>query len=271
MTNRSQYRGQKQEDTDSWVFSYADMMTLLLGFFVILFSLSKIEENRFNSFAKEISKSLKSNKVVEKKIAKNVIEEQKSHALDVLLAMMQIGSNDEDAIRQIRRFQKSENQSEQAMQILLNSLAQKNKKLFEGIRSSIDPKDRSIEIVLPEVALFDTGQAELNKEAVRIVRGIGSELTAVKDLVRIRVVGHTDSRLPRSSSVVKDNFTLSAARATSVARELIRVGMEADLLEISGMGPLKPLLPEKTPDGKWIERNMASNRRVHIYVDRKPI
>ena len=264
-----------KEDSNQWIFSYADMMTLLLGFFVILFSLSNIDNSKFNAFADKISESLKNTKVKQKsqqEPTKAIPKEKvKSHALDVLLAMMNIGSSQDDGINRIRKLQQSQNDSSVAKEMIMSSFSEEEKILLDDIKAKLTPDQRSVEIVLPQAPLFSTGSYALNDSAVQIVESVASKLIKVKDLVKIKVIGHTDSRAPRNPDAKSDNFTLSASRATAVARVLISKGLDPQKMEVSGMGSLQPLYPEKDSRGNWIEENMRANRRVHIYLMRKEI
>jgi chemotaxis protein MotB len=114
--------------------------------------------------------------------------------------------------------------------------------------------------------LFELGRADLSPAAYQKLRDLGASLSVSSGIEAIEVVGHTDSKPARSDALYRSNFTLSSMRAGIVAEALLKGGVSAAKVKVSGMGSLRPILPERGADGRLIEENCAKNRRVSIVV-----
>lgn len=130
---------------------------------------------------------------------------------------------------------------------------------FEGLDVSFDPSAGTITVTLPNAILFDSGKATLKKATSTELDGIRSVLRSKYSGKEVDVVGHTDTD-PIKKSPWKDNWELSAQRALTVARYLIKRGIPEERIRASGCGPARPIASNATAGGK------AKNRRVEIVV-----
>ncbi|HUU20355.1 MAG TPA: OmpA family protein [Sedimentisphaerales bacterium] len=129
----------------------------------------------------------------------------------------------------------------------------------EGYDVAFDPSKGTITVTLPNAILFDSGKAELK-------RATSTELDHIRSVLRdkypgkqIDVVGHTDTD-PIKKSKWKDNWELSAQRALSVLRYLVKRGISEKDIQAVGCGESQPIASNSTNSGK------AKNRRVEIVV-----
>lgn len=126
----------------------------------------------------------------------------------------------------------------------------------------IESQGEVLRIRLPEDVLFDSGQAELNPDGLRVVAQLGSRLAAVTE-GHIDVEGHTDDR-PITGSLADrfpTNWELSTARATQVVRLFAEeAGIAPERLTASGYGAHRPVASNDSPEGR------AANRRIEIRV-----
>jgi len=124
----------------------------------------------------------------------------------------------------------------------------------------VDAAKGTITVTLPNSILFDSGKAELKKATISELDHIHSVLQQGNYAGRqIDVVGHTDSQ-PITKSKWKDNWELSAQRALTVTRYLIRKGISDKLIRAVGSGESQPVASNSTTAG------MAKNRRVEIVI-----
>lgn len=130
---------------------------------------------------------------------------------------------------------------------------------FEGYDVAFDPSAGTITVTLPNAILFDSGKATLKKATSAELDGIRSVLRSKYAGKEIDVVGHTDTD-PIKKSPWDDNWELSAQRALTVARYLIKRGIPEERIRASGCGPARPIASNATASGK------AKNRRVEIVV-----
>ncbi len=129
----------------------------------------------------------------------------------------------------------------------------------EGLDVAFDPTAGTITVTLPNAILFDSGKATLKKATSAELDHIRSVLRSKYAGKQVDVVGHTDTD-PIKKSPWDDNWELSAQRALTVARYLIKRGIPEGQIRASGCGPARPIASNATASGK------AKNRRVEIIV-----
>lgn len=237
-------RKKKKEDSGPgaplWLVSYGDMVTLVLTFFVLLFSFSSINVQKFEmmimSFQGALGfmpggKSIQPDpNVFGGKVSTQSGEEQKS-AIDI-----------HQAAQNLRNYLRAEGLDKQVI-----------------VRIS----QRGVSVSLSDQFLFDSGRAELKPEGMRVLFKIAE---FIKNTVpAVAVEGHTDS-VPLKGGIYRDNWGLSAARAASVASYLQdRAGFDPQKLQAVGFGSHRPIVPNDTPE------HMALNRRVDlVFLSRYP-
>jgi chemotaxis protein MotB len=129
----------------------------------------------------------------------------------------------------------------------------------EGYDVAFDAQAGTITVTLPNTILFDSGKADLKKSSVAELDHIRSVLQQKYSDKQIEVVGHTDAE-PIKKSKWKDNWELSAQRALSVVRYLIKQGIPNEQIRAVGCGESRPVASNATASGK------AQNRRVEIVI-----
>ncbi|MFQ6036962.1 MAG: OmpA family protein [Sedimentisphaerales bacterium] len=156
-------------------------------------------------------------------------------------------------------------QDQQTIQELQKQIEELNRSPAEvtgfgkGYDVAFDPAAGTITVTLPNAILFDSGKATLKKATSRELDHILSVLKQRYSGRQIDIVGHTDSD-PIKKSPWKDNWELSAERALTVTRYLIKRGIPEDQIRASGCGAARPIASNATAAGK------ARNRRVEIVV-----
>ncbi|MBN2593867.1 MAG: OmpA family protein [Sedimentisphaerales bacterium] len=130
----------------------------------------------------------------------------------------------------------------------------------EGYDVTFDPKAGTITVTLPNAILFDSGKETLKTATSRELDHIYSVLQQKYAGKPIDVVGHTDTD-PIKKSNWKDNWELSAQRALTVARYLIKQGIDEERIRAVGCGESRPIASNANATGK------AKNRRVEIVVN----
>ncbi len=128
-----------------------------------------------------------------------------------------------------------------------------------GYDVAFDPSKGTITVTLPNAILFDSGKATLKKATSTELDHIHSVLRDKYSSKQIDVVGHTDTD-PIKKSKWKDNWELSAQRALSVLRYLVKRGIPEDKIQAVACGQSQPIASNSTASGK------SKNRRVEIVV-----
>ena len=123
---------------------------------------------------------------------------------------------------------------------------------------TVTPTERGIEVVLPEIMLFPSGQADLLDEAIAFLDDMAPLLADISN--PIEVEGHTDNR-PISTVRFPSNWDLSTARANEVIRYLVEThDLQPERFKAVGYGEYHPIASNKTEEGK------SKNRRVVMVI-----
>ncbi|MFO0592845.1 MAG: flagellar motor protein MotB [Polyangiaceae bacterium] len=219
---------------ERWLVSYADFITLLFAFFVVMFASSQVDTKKMGQFAESFSRAV-----------------GESFLMDGGRQLLPDGTPPHP--------EESQGSGEGKLPKELMQLA---RKLQDGhdVMSGLKILQRRNELVirLSDSLLFDSGEDTLKEPAKRVVLSIADELRERK--VDIRVEGHTDN-VPIHTLRFRSNWDLSTARATAVIEELNGPGrIVATRLAASGYGEFRPVAPNTTTEGR------AQNRRVDLVI-----
>ncbi|MBF0101990.1 MAG: OmpA family protein [Desulfobacterales bacterium] len=229
----------QDDDQAAWIVTYADLMTLLLVFFVLLYSLTSLDNYEFKLAAESIEVKIGDRKQV-------------VTLLDIL-----------DAPERIDRQITIED---------LTGLHSRNDEILKDIQKVIDRKDlgdylsftvldSQIIIQIRGKVLFQSGYAILNPEAYSILDELIQVIKAYPEY-DVNIKGHTDN-LPISTQQYPSNWELSAIRATTVLKYFIQKKVSPKRLTATGYGDSLPLVPNDT------EEHRVKNRRVEFVLEKK--
>lgn len=247
------------EADEQWIYSYADMMTLLLGFFIVMYSFSKFDEKKFDDVSSELAKVFKGEQRTKDPLSTEVSSEQKSIiTMNRMMTIMNITSTNE-LHAAVEKAYENKNLSEQIKSLL-------DQKTMGGSEAK-DPK--RIEIVLPDQILFQAGGYRLKAASKPALEELANKLAVLGSDTEFEIVGHSDSSPLGKGHPLVDNFTLSSARAGAVAKFFIDRGLDKEAMSVKGMGDLKPILPEEGVSGRKLAEHRAANRRVEIIIKKK--
>jgi len=234
----------------NWLTSYSDMISLLFCLFVVLYGMSKVNEESFRQLSEALSKSLSTGgmatKVPHKMMATDNVQEGGTHDKHMKIET----PSEEDIVRMKRLEQLNE---------LKKDLEGKLEK--HGLRNSvsIDIQERGMVIsLMTDKLLFELGKADLKDRCARILQVIAPTLLSYEHPIRIE--GNTCD-LPIHTAEFDSNWDLSTKRATSVAKYLIfKYKIRPERVSIIGYGEYRPRFPNTT------ENNRQKNRRVDIVI-----
>lgn len=246
----------------AWMNTFADLMNLLLCFFVMLFSMSSVNEEKFEkviaSFQSTFSilpgggASIGEGELISSGISQ--LENFDSYYNQQLSSQSDGQTEEEKDITEAYEQQELE-ESEDMAQQLENALSQ------YGIQDDVEV-DFNAEYVTLNMngsLLFDSASAELRDEAYPLVNKLGKILVTYDNNI-IEVEGHTDN-VPIHSSKYEDNNVLSMYRALAVANYLRdTTTLDPAYIKSSGRGEYVPIADNATPEGR------ARNRRVEIKI-----
>lgn len=259
-------RNKKRSDdkgAPKWMVTYSDMVTLVLVFFILLFSMSQIDMAKFES----ITRSFQSRAVLDflpsaipsEDITADDVEGQGGDDLGADDEGDGDGTEDEDVdldgmIDQLEEWEKKAD----ALARLMENVEEFLESEGLGDVISANRTEEGVHLVLQDSILFDSGEAIILDSGIPFLNEVGQLLKGIDNIVRVE--GHTDSR-PIATYRYPSNWELSGARAGGVVRHFIEEqDLDPDRFLIAGYGETRPVAENDTPE------NMSKNRRVEIVI-----
>jgi len=243
----------------AWVMTFADLMTLLMCFFVLLLSFAEMDILKF----KQVAGSMKEAFGVQKMILSDRTEstqdflDGQTSDTPLFEKVGDLDSLDPKALAKLVEEMQAEKTEAEALKLA----ALLSEEIAAGSVELESTTDRII-IRINEKASFPSGRATLRAGFVEVLDKIHTALAEVEGTVT--VAGHTDNR-PIRTKRFRSNWELSAGRAVSVVHALLRSGLlDSRRFLIEGHGDSQPLVDNDTPE------NRARNRRVELVIVLKP-
>ena len=247
---------QSSEDshTDRWLVSYADFITLLFSFFVVMYSVSNANvEGQYKAFSESISFAMTLPSFPNWPVVTpgtpsipSIRPQPPSNYKNKVVA-------DKHTVDLGERQRKIENH----LQKLVTDLSRVLGPVIKQDNVKINLTKRGIVVDISASTLFDTGDATLQTRSLNVLRAVADVLS--REDMPVEIEGHTDD-LPISTVKFPSNWELSAVRASSVARLLMENGVPEKRLSVIGLAANHPLFPNTGPE------NRAKNRRVTITI-----
>ncbi|MEN1968190.1 flagellar motor protein MotS [Lentibacillus sp. N15] len=250
---RRQIRKKRDNGAPKWMVTYSDMVTLILVFFILLFSMSQIDQVKFDA----VSESFR-NRMIFDFYPSPVPADNPTESTSV----QESGKNSNEFQNPTELKNRNDRDDDESSEDSLDTLTQDVEKYLEknNLKNVISANrtERGVVLVLQESILFDTGEAVILDSGKPFLNKIGSLLKKLPNAVKVE--GHTDSR-SISNYRYPSNWELSSARASSVIRYLISEN-QFDKARFSsvGYGDTRPVVPNTS------EKNWSKNRRVEIVI-----
>ncbi|MCV6591184.1 MAG: MotB family protein [Marinobacterium sp.] len=267
-----------------WLATFADLMALLMCFFVLLLSFSEMDVLKFKQLAGSMREAFGvQNQIKVEDIPKgtSIIAQEFSpgrpeptplnevrqmtvnnnlNTLDIRSKVGEADTKDNNAGEFEEKIQEQlEQQKQEAEREAVEFVAALSQEIGQG-SVEVETDERKIIIRVKEKGSFGSGSAELKFEYIPVIAKIRDMLLRVRGKVSIE--GHTDN-IPYSGRNFESNWDLSAARALAVAHELFSdTRMDQKRFTVSGLASVKPLVPNNT------RNNRARNRRVEIIIQK---
>ena len=247
----------------AWVMTFADLMTLLMCFFVLLLAFSEMDVAKF----KQLSGSMKDAFGVQAEVEVRTIPKGTS----VIAREFSPGKPEPTAINQIRQFTINSNENTlDALERRKTSIEETEahaRRLRQALKDDIARGSVSVEtegakviIHILEKASFDSGLAEMKPDFKPVLGRIA--LLIDNSSGRVAVSGHTDN-VPIYNERFRSNWDLSASRAVTVTHEILKYSsIDAERVVVSGHAETRPRADNESADGR------AKNRRVDISIIR---
>jgi len=261
-----------------WMATFADLMSLLLSFFVLLLSFSEMDVEKY----KQIAGSMKfafgvQNEVKVDDIPKgtSVIAREFSPGkpeptiMDTINQVTQQNTENSLQVGNPDAPQLDDEQTRELLEKKVEALLEETKEDAEELREilaqevqtgkvDIETEGRSIIVRIRENGSFPSGSATLNADFLPVMDRLREALVEIPGTIAVE--GHTDD-VPISGGRFRSNWDLSASRALSVTHELLKSGeLSNDRLMVVGYAETQPFTNNESPEGR------AMNRRVELVI-----
>jgi chemotaxis protein MotB len=233
----------EHDNHDRWMVSYADFITLLFAFFVVMYGISSVNEGKYKVFSVSVNKAFGTEGANTEGGAIHLTEDEMYFKSLV--------------DRRNARLAEKQRKLNERMQRLNDTLQEKMAGFVQKGLMTVTQSGRGVTLDINASMLFKPGEAVVQDEAVSTLAEVAKILA--DDAMPIEVDGYTDN-LPISTAQFPSNWELSSARASSVVRLFIEQGITANLLKATGYADNFPVLPNDTIEGR------ARNRRVAVTV-----
>ena len=238
----------------AWMTTFSDMMTLILVFFILLFSMSQIDAARFEAVAESFRNRMIFTGFPSNMDMDNPTENSNPNQNDEGAPDFKNNLFDEDVEDLDESTEGNEEELDELLEEVEGYLEQNE---LENVISA-NRTDQGVVLVLQERVLFETAEANVKAEGEPFLDKVALLLENIPN--EVRVEGHTDNR-PISTAVYPSNWELSGARASSVIRFILkRHDLDQERFISVGYGDTRPIVPNDSID------NWRKNRRVEIVI-----
>jgi chemotaxis protein MotB len=275
---RGGHGAQEEESNERWLLTYADMITLLMALFMVLFSISSVNISKYQVLQHALKAAFSGNilpggkSIAQQGASASASKAPSTTEAAAVVPLTALGSGIESTTTRSA----TQTAASATAQAAAQTAAQKEASEFVRIKHELDAyaashgfaksvkttiEARGLVIrVLTDELLFASGQATLNSRADGLLSEIG-QLLNVDESHPISVEGNTDD-VPIHSALFPSNWQLSTARASTVVQYLVEHGVSAHRLTATGYADQRPLASDATAAGR------ARNRRVEIVLKR---
>ncbi|NLJ79149.1 MAG: OmpA family protein [Tissierellia bacterium] len=228
---RRRRRRDVDHDSGAWLITYSDLVTLLLCFFILLFSFSEIDAQKFRSIMSSFQGAV------------GVLESGKTL------------EQDDDLELESESLEEDLERLKELLEEYVDSIG-----LSDEILLTVE--ERGLVIRLMDKVLFDSGKADLRPDSMEILDAISDILDMDEFRERlIKIEGHTDTDPIIYAEEFPTNWELSSIRSSNVLRYLVEEqGIQGHRISLAGYSYYRPIAPNDTLENK------AKNRRVDIVI-----
>jgi len=249
-----------EEGAPAWIITFADMVTLLLVFFILLFTIATVEAKKFQLVMASIQSALHQ----EDPAANQIVQPNISTSSEPEETMYEVEEADvkdhENKLAEKNDLLSAEQQDGDKQQLLIEAQELiKEQRLGEHIYAYAD--GNKVILRIKGTMLFNSGNVDLIEKSEIIFEDIDALFKKYADY-KIDIKGYTDNR-PIETKRFPSNWELSAIRATTVLRYFVNRGIDPTRLSATGYADLFPIADNSTIEGR------AQNRRVEFVLEKQ--
>ncbi|SEO79741.1 flagellar motor protein MotB [Paenibacillus sp. OV219] len=260
MSKKHKAEHHEEHADETWLIPYADLLTLLLALFIVLYAMSTSDSKKFEEMSKAFNVALNSGTGV-------LDQSSLVNPLDQVVNTTEVNNEDNQSLKkngaptqdQLDSLMKKEQEDLEKLKKQMDQYIQSN-----GLTTQLDTKlnQSQLTITISDSSLFAPGSAKVKPESRKLAVTIGTMLQKYNDY-EVVVSGHTDN-VPMNSNEFNSNWDLSSIRAIRFTDILLEnKKLNPHRFSNIGYGEYRPIADNKTSQGR------AKNRRVEVSIIRK--
>ena len=264
-------RTEEHENHERWLVSYADFITLLFAFFVVMYSVSSVNEGKYRVLSDAIIAAFRNparslepiqiGELIRAPVQSDKPFDQNKPVIQLFKVPFPDKPAEERGEEKPPAVRGSESQDKQtldaASQQLADSIEAAMSELVDDGLIEVRRDKRWIEVEIKSSILFSSGNAELSAQSEPVLRKLAETLKPLGNIIHVE--GFTDN-VPINNFEFRSNWELSAARAASVVHLFTGLGIDPQRMAAIGYGEFRPVDGNDTPEGR------AKNRRVVLVI-----
>lgn len=257
---------------DRWLISYADFITLMFAFFVVMYSISSVSEGKYRVLSDALNQAFDSNQEttsdipnpIDLPIQQSLPFEQadgtiKAEPVEGIKEEI-LADNDEQA-EDLAKAGKGQDRIKKNLGEIADDIRYEVLPFIDEQLISVNNTDTAIEVEIKSQLLFPSGNARLVSKAIPVLSNLATIFSTFNN--PIQVEGFTDDQ-PIKTATFPSNWELSAARAASVVHLFMRKGIDPTRMSAVGFAEFRPIADNNTKEGR------QENRRVLIVIPTVP-
>lgn len=247
LKKRKQESDEHADNHERWLVSYADFITLLFAFFIVMYAVSSVNEGKYRVLSSSLVSAFKSDN------SSNLAPSKATEFSPISIQQL----NQTDSIKLIDNLSSQKTKKQEKMKSMAKNILHALEPLVKDGQVRVTQSSLAITVEINASVLFSPGQAKLADNSSLTLQAVAHVIKGHEH--EIHVEGHTDN-LPIQTENFPSNWELSSARASSVIRLFIENGVEAHRLTALGYGENRPIETNETPEGR------KRNRRVTVMI-----
>ncbi len=247
---------------ERWLISYADFITLLFAFFVVMYSISSVNEGKFRVLSESLVASFRSplkslDPIQVGELARSTHVPDSELARVPAVVTPPLPPRPEKESSGDSQEERLTEEQKQNMIRISEQIQESMKPLIDSDLIDVKRTELWVEVAIKSSILFPSGSARLSPEAIPTLERIAAILVPLPNTIDVE--GFTDN-VPISTPIYPSNWELSAARAASVVHLFVEKGVDPLRLAAIGYGEYHPVADNSTPEGR------SRNRRVVLVI-----
>lgn len=248
--NRSLF--EEADSNDRWLVSYADFVTLLFAFFVVMYSISSVNNEKYEVLSDALEGAFLGGQKVQ--VIKDPIEvEEKLTTIKPII----LENPETEELQEKQQLTDEILKERRELELISEQFEDVLQPYIENELVEVKRNDFWIELEMNSELLFLSGEAELSRKAIPVLKKVAEVVRGIPNVINVE--GHTDN-VPIDTADFPSNWDLSSARATAVVREFETYRVPAKRLSAIGYGEFQPIADNNTIEGRF------KNRRVVLVL-----